>query len=43
VGGLDVERLLDFGVGGDDEVDQDEAGYREGKKGIWSLSVTDFT
>lgn len=35
VGGLDVERLFDLGVGGDDEVNKNESGYQERKENIW--------
>ena len=35
MGGLDVEGLLDFGVGGEEEVDEDDEGEEEGQEGIW--------
>ena len=35
MGGLDVEGLLDFGVGGEEEVDEDDGGDEEGEEGIW--------
>ena len=34
VGGLHVEGLLDLGVGGDDEVQEDEGGDQEGEEGV---------
>ena len=40
VGGLDVERLLDLGVGGDDEVEQHEGRDGEREEGVCPLLVT---
>lgn len=40
VDGLDVERLLDLGVGGDDEVEQHEGRDGEREEGVCPLLVT---
>ena len=34
---LDVERLLDFGIGREKEVDEDDGRYEEGGECIYSL------
>lgn len=34
MGRLDIERLLDFGVGSKDEMEEDEQGDESGEQGI---------
>jgi hypothetical protein len=33
---LDIEGFFDFGIGGEEEVEQDYGGEEEGEEGIWS-------
>lgn len=37
---LDVERFFNFGVGGNEEMEEDETRDEEGEEGVWGLFVS---